>query len=156
MLRSVKQSGIDMIEMGWRDLNWHDLDYKAHLTNARRVYAQCEDAGISIWLTHIPYGEDVDISNPDELHRKKAIARVKEFVDLGIEIDLKQIVLHASERIDERTRSQRVLLGRESLKELSKYIDGKGVTLAIETLPPDFMGNSSAPTISCPRRQTIL
>ena len=143
ILREVKESGIDLIEIGWRGLNWHDLPYDQRLTNARRAYSQAKDAGISIWSTHVPYGEDVDISNPDESHRRKAIARVKEFIDLALEMHAKHVVLHASERIAEHTREQRVLKCRESLKELSKYMDGKGIALAIESLPPDFMGNSS-------------
>ena len=144
VLRQVKDSGIELIEIGWRDLDRHALGYADRLAYARRVYAQSKDAGISIWSTHVPYGEDVDISNPDQEHRKKAIARVKEFIDLGVEMGLKHVVLHASERIDERTREVRVLRCRESLKELSKYMKGKNVSLAIESLPPDFMGNSSS------------
>lgn len=143
VLHQVKQSGIDAIEIGWRDLSWHALDYGERLSNARHVYAQARDADISIWSTHVPYGEDVDISNPDEDHRRKAIARVKEFIDLALEMRAKHVVLHASERIAEDTREQRVSKCRESLQELSKYMQGKGVALAIETLPPDFMGNSS-------------
>lgn len=143
ILREVKQSGIDLIEIGWRDLNWHELEYAERLSNARRVYAQARDAGISIWSTHVPYGEDVDISNPDEDHRRRAIARVKEFIDLALEMRAKHVVLHASERIAEHTREQRVSKCRESLKELSNYMQGKGIALAIESLPPDFMGNSS-------------
>jgi len=143
VLRAVKKSGIELLEIGWRDLNWHDLSYEQRLANAHRVYKQSMNAGLSIWSTHIPYGEDVDISNPDAAHRAAAVARVKEFIDLAIEMRAKQIVLHASERIKEDTREERVLRCRESLKELSRYMEGKGVTLAIESLPPDFMGNSS-------------
>ena len=143
VFREVRESGIDVIEIGWRDLGWHTLSFDARLENARRVYKESSDAGIAIWSTHIPYGDDVDISNPDDARRKAAIARVKEFIDLAIEMGAKQIVLHASERINESTREERVLRCRESLKELSRYMDGEGVTLAIESLPPDFMGNSS-------------
>lgn len=104
---------------------------------------EATDAGISIWSTHGPYGEDVDISNPDADRRKKAIARVKEFIDLALEMRAKHVVLHASERIAESTREVRVSTCRESLMELSEYMHGKGIALAIESLPPDFMGNSS-------------
>ena len=49
ILYEVKQSGIDLIEIGWRDLNWHELDYEKRLANARRAYTQARDVGISIW-----------------------------------------------------------------------------------------------------------
>ena len=143
VLRQVKQSGIELIEIGWRDLNWHELSFQDRLARAREVYALCAEAGLRIWSTHVPYGEDVDISNPDHAQRKAAIARVKEFIDLAREMRAEHVVLHASERIDESTRKERIVRCRESLKELSLYIEGKGIALAIETLPPDFMGNSS-------------
>lgn len=143
VLKEVKASGIDLMEIGWRDLNWHDLTYEERLAYARRVYALTMEAGIRIWSTHVPYGEDVDISNPDDNHRTAAIGRVKEFIDLGLEMKVRYVVLHPSERIDESTRSTRVLKCRESLRELSAYMKGKNVSLAMESLPPDFLGNSS-------------
>src|SRR5690606_32357383 len=147
-LRAVKASGIEMIELGWRSYGWHDLSYEGRLRRAREVYQATRDAGITVWSTHIPYGEDVDISNPDDEHRRKAIVRVKEFIDLGLELGVRQVVLHPSERIAEDTRQERVRKCRASLRELSRYLEGKGVTLALESLPPDFMGNSSAELIT--------
>lgn len=142
-LREVKQSGIELLEIGWRDLKWHELSFEERMIKADRVYSEATEAGLAVWSTHVPYGLEVDISNPDDDHRKGAIARVKEYIDLAIAMRAKHIVLHASERIDESTREERIVNCRESLKALSAYMKGKGVALAIESLPPDFMGNSS-------------
>jgi sugar phosphate isomerase/epimerase len=143
VLLEVKQSGIDFLEVGWNDLNWLHIPYEDRLANVRRLYAESLEAGITIWSTHLPYGVEFDISTPDDVARKNALALVKEYIDLSIEMNLKYLVIHPSPSIDEDTRDQRIIYCRESLKELSGYVRGKGVSLAIECLPPDFLGNSS-------------
>lgn len=142
-LRQVKQSGVDLIEIGWKDLKLDEQSSEVRSAFAKRIYKESLDAGIAVWSTHVPYAVENDISNPDDVRRRTAIARVKEYIDLAIVMRAKHVVLHASETIDERTREVRVLKARQSLQELSRYMKGKGISLAIESLPPDFMGNSS-------------
>lgn len=142
-LRQVRESGIEFLEVGWINLKWHELNSDERLARARQLQADASNADLAIWSTHIPYGEAFDISNPDPEARRQAIALVKEYIDHSIELGAEQIVLHASEPIEESTRSRRIAHCRESLKELTRYIKGKGVTIAIESLPPDFLGNSS-------------
>lgn len=147
-LRQVRESGIELLEVGWINLKWHVLDPEERLARARQLRADASAADLAIWSTHIPYGEAFDISHPDPEARKQAVALVKEYIDHSIEMGAEQIVLHASEPIEESTRQQRITNSRESLKELSRYISGKGVTIAIESLPPDFLGNSSTEVLA--------
>lgn len=142
-LLEVKQSGIDLIEVGWKDLKLDQQSPAVRLAYAKRVFKEAKDAGIKVWSTHVPYAVENDISNPDDTHRRTAISRVKEYIDLAIHMQAKHVVLHASETIEESTREIRISKARQSLQELSAYMKGKGVSLAIESLPPDFMGNSS-------------
>lgn len=143
ILQEVKQSGIDFLEIGWKDLNRSNISFTERLAYAQKVYSEALDAGIIIWSTHVPYGADFDISNLDDARRKKTLALIKEYIDLAVEMKAKQLVLHPSEPFEESTRKQRIINCRESLKELVLYVKGKGIKIAIETLPPNFLGSSS-------------
>ncbi|WP_207515286.1 sugar phosphate isomerase/epimerase family protein [Longitalea luteola] len=143
VIKEVRESGIHFIEIGWKDHNLEGSTFADRMDYAKSVFAQASAEGITIWSTHVPYGKNFDISNPDAAARKNTVALVKEYIDLAIEMRAKQIVLHPSEPLEESTRAQRIINCRESLQELAAYTKGKGIALAMECLPPNFLGRSS-------------
>ncbi|RPD42582.1 sugar phosphate isomerase/epimerase family protein [Chitinophaga barathri] len=142
-LAEVKQSGIDYLEIGWKGPLVSGTPAE-RLTFARTAYQDATRAGLVLWSTHIPYGKRLDISETDPEKRPAILAAVKEYIDLAVEMHVKQIVIHPStEPIADEDRPKRIAACRESLKELAAYCKAKNASLALEGLPRTCLANTS-------------
>ncbi|MCE6988161.1 sugar phosphate isomerase/epimerase [Dyadobacter sp. CY323] len=142
-LREVKKSGIEHMELNWKAelVNGTPAD---RLTFAKNLYRDATKAGILIWSTHIPYGKKLDISETDPEKRPAILRDVKEYIDLAMEMKVRQIVIHPStEPIADSVRASRIQACRESLKELAAYCRSKGASLNLECLPRTCLANTS-------------
>lgn len=141
-LTTVKNLGIKELEITW--LKFIKATPEERLARAKMVAENAKKAGLVLWSTHLPYGHAFDISEPDEAKRAAVINNLKEYIDLALVMQVKQMVLHPSrEPIADSIRQAHIDACRKSLKELSAYIKGKPVQLNIEDLPRTCLANTS-------------
>jgi sugar phosphate isomerase/epimerase len=142
-LKEVKESGIEHVELNWKPELVNGTPAE-RLAFAQHLSRDAKKAGLVIWSTHIPYGKKFDLAETDPEKRPEILRNVKEYIDLAMELKVKQIVVHPStEPIADSVRASRIQACRESLKELSVYCRKKGASLNIECLPRTCLGNTS-------------
>ncbi|MCE7070814.1 hypothetical protein LZG74_10900 [Dyadobacter sp. CY327] len=120
-LREGKNSGIERVELNWKPELVNGTPAE-RLTFAKKFYSDAKKACLVIWSTHIPYGKKLDLSETDPEKRPAILRDLKEYMDLAMEMKVKQIVIHPStEPIADSLRASRIEACRESLEELAVY-----------------------------------
>lgn len=111
---------------------------------ARKQMQDLEASGLKLWSIHLPYGKNYDISLTDSLQNKEALRQQKRVMKL-LKIFRPQVaVLHAcGGKITEQDREARKAAFKVSVKALAAAYQKAEVTLAVETLPADYLGNTS-------------
>ena len=143
-----------------------NLGYFTFLENAgkfRELRGILAHNGIRTWSFHLPYGGTVpslgvmDISDPDIAVRSNTMEAIRLCFDRLIALNARCLVIHPSVgTIEEDTRTERLALCVESLKKcvdmlrevLSKKMNPPPLKIAVETLPPGCLGETSAEMLS--------
>lgn len=141
----MKDAGIDYLEVvlpKFKEVNAAEIVQKV---TEYRQYA--DEADMTIWSVHIPFGWDYDISNPDPVLQE----RCRQYILFSLKLakglgKYEKAVLHTSfEPIDPEKREQHIEALRKILKEMGPTIEKNYQTrLAIEDLPRTCLGNCSA------------
>lgn len=122
------------------EINYADLIDKTPVELAL-MKDKLDDAGISVWSVHSPFGTYQEISESDERLRFKALAMQKNLIPLARIIGARVIVIHPGGRIPKENRAlheEKLLL---SLRELVEAAEQTGVRYGLENLPPGCMGD---------------
>lgn len=102
-----------------------------------------QDAGLTVWSIHLPFGFDVSPAAMTEEKRQENVKNIKKFIDLTEPAGAKTYIIHASfEPIADGDRQVMLDSAVKSLAELNAYTAQKGITLALENLPRTCIGNS--------------
>ena len=108
--------------------------------------ALAKEAGIALWSVHIPFGRELDISNPDEEKRLLALELLKPSIGLAKEWGAEVIVVHgSSEPNEDATRGARIIACAQSLKALQK--EAGSIRVALENLPRTCIARDAAETV---------
>ena len=135
-LQSAKEAGVDVLEMSFAPAS------KLFQIGISRYAEQLRQAGLELWSVHIPFWPH-DPAHPEEEQRKSSVHCIKGLLDEISKAGVKIAVLHAGLEEDyEATRRQRLEQCKRSLKELADYAKPLGVTLCVEDLPRDCIGNT--------------
>ncbi len=137
----LKEAGIEYVDGGLGEDGADGLDDQLMET----LRGDFGAAGIKIWFVHAPFVNPYEISSPDsakvELAIDAILACVKGCKALGGE----GVVMHGSEHIKEpETAGSHMPRAKEALKRIVEYAAPLGVTIAIENLPPGYLGCRSS------------
>jgi len=102
-----------------------------------------KDRGITVYSVHAPYGEKADLSSCEENKREKAISSHKEIIRKMQEFECKILVIHPGEKTEKKKAQSRLSIFYKSLEEILPLALESKITLAIENMPPGFVGSSA-------------
>ena len=140
-LHELKEAGVSCMELTFQTLDIFDPEAQRRCGGLVR---QAEELGIRLWTVHIPYGDDWDPSLLDASARKAALEKAVRLFDLAKRWGAEMLVLHPSyEPVPAEDRSERLRLARESIRQLGREAEARGVRLAVECLPRTCLGNRS-------------
>jgi len=112
-----------------------------------RIAAMIEEAGMTAWAVHAPFGEGIDLSAPDELVRREALGQVLRACKVAGLLGANCAVVHAGLATgDDQERQARRRQSLRSLNCLLKSTIRLGTRLAVEYLPgnkPRLCNNSA-------------
>lgn len=141
----MKESGIDYLEVGLPKFKKVDAAEIVRKVSEYKQYA--DEAGLTIWSVHIPFGWDYDVSDPDPVLQE----RCRQYILFTLELakglgKYEKAILHTSfEPIDPERREARIAALRKTLQEIGPLIEKDyQARLAVEDLPRTCLGNSSA------------
>lgn len=137
MLPQYAQSGIQAVEIS---LPCRPFDEQTRVF-ALEAADLARDSGMTLWSVHLPFGRQLDISDPDEAGRRPALDELKKSIDLARELGAGTLVVHgSSEPNEDASRPARMEACARSLAELQEWAGS--LRLAVENLPRTCMGRT--------------
>jgi len=100
-----------------------------------------KNQGITVFSVHAPYGDNADISCLEENKRKKALSSHKKIIQKMELFEKSILVIHPGEKVEKEKANQRLHLLRCSLEELLYATQENKIRLALENMPPGFVGD---------------
>lgn len=141
----MKSAGIEYLEVGLPKFKKVDAADIVQKVIEYKKFA--DEAGMTIWSVHIPFGWDYDLSTPDPVLQE----RCRQYILFSLELakglgKYEKAILHTSfEPIEPEKRNDHIIALRSALKELGPLVEKDyQVRLAVEDLPRTCLGNSSA------------
>jgi len=142
-LSKLAAAGIRLVEVYGDDPEKHfDLMDAAQ---AKHLAAVVRDLGMQVHAIHCAFSrpsEDLwDISQPDDAKRNEVIERRIKAVHMTSKLGARHIIVHPGiqQRSEDRLRNCRA-----SLIRLADAAKGLGIMIAVENLPPGYLGGSVA------------
>ena len=111
-----------------------------------RALALAKEAGLALWSVHIPFGRELDLSNPDEEKRLLALDLLRPSIALAREWGAEVIVVHgSSEPNEDSSRGARIIACAQSLKAIQR--EAGSIKVALENLPRTCIARNSGETV---------
>ena len=127
-IHHIKEVGIKNIELNYN----YDLD--------PRIFYSLNNNKIEIISAHAPFFE-WDISSTEESERIEATKQNKVVIDLISRYNAKYFIMHPGIWMGENNKSKLIESSIRSLTTILNDAAKKNISLAIENLPPGFLGD---------------
>lgn len=105
------------------------------------LLAELSTYGVRINSIHAPFGPSYDISSPQDSIHERGVEAIIDSIELASLLDSKFVIVHASDYLD-GGNGRRMERARGVLREMSIVARESGLILALENLPPGFLGQS--------------
>jgi sugar phosphate isomerase/epimerase len=134
----LANQGVTAVEI---PLNYpDDFDYKNE-KDMRALIKACRLSGIRINTVHAPFGPEYDISSLDDKVHEKGVDGLLESIEFANIVECNKIIVHSSYRLND-DRKKRLDRAKGVLKELAVVAKESNILIAIENLPPNYIGNT--------------
>lgn len=141
-LRQVKDAGFDYVEVTLNSLR--GKSFEERLAAIERFRADAEQAGLTVWSVHLPFGRAWDISSPNDSLRTAVVGQIAWFIDAVQAFKPRKMVLHPSaEPITDSLRAVHFENSVNSINTLAEAARGTDAQLLIEDLPRTCLCNTS-------------
>ena len=140
----LADQGVTALEIGLNAPEYFDYRNGADLG---RLLDALSSSGVRVHSIHAPFGVQVDISSLDDSVHERGVDSLIESIELASVIDADKVIVHASERVDGE-RSRRMDRARGVLREMGIVAAESGIVLALENLPPGYLGHTPEEIIS--------
>ncbi|MGE5531805.1 MAG: sugar phosphate isomerase/epimerase family protein [Bacteroidota bacterium] len=110
-----------------------DLEQPGAIANLGK---QAREAGLVTWSLHAPFGMSVNLAAADETGRRAATASVSAALNQAQELGASVVVVHPGYQEPGEERQAALVRVVRGLNELWKRASQRGLTLAVEYLPP--------------------
>lgn len=135
---ALAAEGVTAIEITLQDPAYFDRTDPAEVQS---LLDALSGFGVRAHSIHAPFGEGYDISSlNDEVHERGVDALI-DSVELAALLGAEKVIVHASHKATARSNS-RFERARGVLREVSVIAREAGIMLALENLPPDYIGHS--------------
>ena len=133
----LANQGVTAIEISVNNSLYFDYRNAFELN---KVLARLQSYGIRVPSIHSPFGQEYDISSlHDEVH-EHGVDAIIESIELANIIGAGKVIIHASDIVSSNRR-KRFERAHGVLRELSTLASESGLILAVENLPPNYLGN---------------
>jgi sugar phosphate isomerase/epimerase len=134
------EEGIELIEV-WGSLSHFNYNNEEYVELVRSQLSKYKIKASSL---HAPIGQELDLSSLNEGRRKRTILEIKKAVSAFAYLEGSRIVvLHPGGRIENhREREERLEKSRESIGEILRFSEEKGLKVALENMLPGIIGDN--------------
>ncbi|MEA3344904.1 MAG: sugar phosphate isomerase/epimerase family protein [Chloroflexota bacterium] len=135
MVPQLKAEGVTAIEDGYHFF----ITYPE--STVERNAQLLRQAGIRIWSVHAPFGEDYNLSHPDEATRRRAVEYHKYVLERVALAGASVVVIHPGSHAKDEEVPRRIPLLLDSLEELIPVAERVEIRLALENMLPHHPGS---------------
>lgn len=138
----IKGCGFDLVEVlangrpQGRDLRQEKV--------VEEIWELVHSRGMQVWSVHNEFGPGWDLAAVDKLERSEAVANAGALLRAAGTLGARHVVLHAGEYIPEEAVEAQLERFLVSAQRLVPVAAEAGVMLALENLPPEHLGHSTA------------
>lgn len=140
----LADQGVTAIEIGVNAPQYFDHRNAADL---QKLLSVLSSSGVRVHSIHAPFGADYDVSSLDDVVHERGVDSLINSIELASVIDADKVIMHASEALNGE-RSGRMERARGVLREVATLASEYGIILALENLPPGYLGQSPEEIIS--------
>ena len=131
----LSDQGVTAIEFGPQCFEHGDA------SDMKSLLSRLSSYGIRVHSVHAPYGVSRDPSSPDDEVHERGVDAVIDSIELAGVVGAGTVVVHAGHVIT-NGRGRRLERARGVLREVKVIARESGVVLALENLPPDYLGHT--------------
>ncbi len=138
-IQLLAEQGVTAVEI---HLN-HKTYFKYHEPfELQSLLSELNLFGIRIHSIHSPFGPQFDISDPNDQIHDRGVDAILETIELANILDARYVIVHASDFISDNSIKKRMDRAHGVLKELSAIAKESDIVLALENLPPGYLGHT--------------
>lgn len=134
----LDSQGVTAIEIGFimqpKYFDLRDLD------SVNRLVQSLDMSTIRVHAVHAGFGSSLDFSSFDDQVHEHGVEAQIEAMEVAKLLGAGVVVIHASDGGINTDRQRRLDRARGVIRELAKVAEQSGLTLAIENLPPGYLG----------------
>lgn len=118
-------------------------DYFDHRNGADldSLIANLASSGVRAHSVHSLFGTGHDISSPDDEIHERGVDALIDAIELASVLGSEVVIVHASDKLTDNRR-RRVERARGVLREVGVIARASGVVIALENLPPGYLGHT--------------
>ncbi len=140
----LADQGVTALEIGINAPEYFNYRDGAQL---QRLLDALSISGIRVNSIHSPFGPNFDISHPDDSIHERGVDSLIDAIELASVIDADKVIVHASDFVN-GDRSRRMERAKGVLREMGVIAAESGIVLALENLPPGYLGHTPEEIIS--------
>ena len=137
-VRLLADQGVTAIEIGIDFPNYFDHRDGYELD---KLQTELRVSGIRVHSIHSPFGPSYDISSLDDGVHERGVDALIDSIELASVLEARNVIMHASDVLSGATNG-RMDRARGVIRELAVVAKESGIVLALENLPPNYLGCS--------------
>lgn len=135
---ALADQGVTAIEIGVGTPDYFDHRDGGHM---QKLLDTLSSSGIRVPSIHSPLGPKYDVSSLEDATHERGVDALIDSIELASVLDADKVIVHASDRVN-GDRPRRAERARGVLREMAAVATESGIILALENLPPDFLGHT--------------
>jgi len=140
----LADQGVTALEIGVDAPEYFDYRNGAEL---RKLLDALTSSGVRAHSIHAPFGAQYDISSLDDNVHERGVDSLIDSIELASVTDADKVIVHASDVLN-GDPSRRMERARGVLREMGVVASESGIVLALENLPPGYLGHTPEEIIS--------
>lgn len=140
----LADQGVTAIEVGIG--NPDEFDYR-NVAELQKLLQVIGASGVRVHSIHAPFGPALDISDPDDSIHERGVSALIDAIELASVIDADKVIVHASDRV-KGDAARQMERARGVLREMGAIASESGIILALENLPPGYLGHTPEEILS--------
>lgn len=135
---AMADQGVTAVEIGVGTPEYYDHRSGSQI---QKLLDTLSASGVRVHSIHAPFGANYDVSSSDDKVHERGVDALIGSIELASVMDADKVIVHASDVLN-GDRPRRADRARGVLREMASVASESGIVLALENLPPNYLGHT--------------